>query len=60
MHLRAMHGTDVRVTEDAVAPMLDYFTRRAKKEGITLPADLAQALGAQDVRRYVDTIGPGL
>jgi hypothetical protein len=58
--LREMYRADVRVPQDVVTPMLDFFNREAKAQKITLPADLPKALADVNVAQYVDTIGPGL
>lgn len=60
LRLRELHRSDVRTTEDVVDPMLDFFTRRARAQRITLPSDLTTALAALNVDEYVHTIGPGL
>lgn len=58
--LREMFNKEVRLDQDVVDPLMDFFTKRAAAANITLPSDLRPALGALDILKYVNTIGPGL
>ena len=58
--LRAMFNKDVKLDQDVVDPLMDFFTTQATAAKITLPSDLRPALDALDILKYVNTIGPGL
>ncbi len=60
LRLREMYGREVQMPPDVVDPTMDFFTRQAARERITLPADLRSALTNLDIAQYVNTIGPGL
>ncbi len=60
LRLREMYGREVQMTPDVLDPTMDFFTRQAAQEGITLPSDLRSALMNLNIAQYVNTIGPGL
>lgn len=58
--LRARYDAQVNLSTDVADAFLTEMKKRAKADGIAVPADLDAAVKALKISDFVDTIGPGL